>query len=61
MSSLAVLQAHDVAGLYADFGDDVLAIVLGAVLIMELLGPVATQIALRRSGEAMPRPDEREV
>ncbi len=61
MSSLAVLQAHDVAGLYADFGDDVLAIVLGSVLIMELLGPMATQIALRRSGEAMPFPGEREI
>jgi Kef-type K+ transport system membrane component KefB len=54
MSSLAVLQAHEVAGLYADFGDDIVAIVLGAVLIMELLGPVATQVALRRSGEATP-------
>lgn len=61
MSSLAVLQAHEVANLYADFGDDILAIVLGAVLIMELLGPVATQIALRRSGEAMPSHSEREV
>lgn len=61
MSSLAVLQAHDVAGLYADFGGDVLAIVLGAVLIMELLGPVATQIALRRTGEAMPDKSESEV
>ena len=61
MSSLAVLQAHEVAGLYADFGNEILAIVLGAVLIMELLGPVATQFALRRSGEAMPHPGEREV
>jgi Kef-type K+ transport system membrane component KefB len=61
MSSLAVLQAHEVAGLYADFGDEILAIVLGAVLIMELVGPVATQLALRRSGEAMPTPGEREV
>jgi hypothetical protein len=56
-----VLQAHEVAGLYADFGDEILAIVLGAVLIMELVGPVATQLALRRSGEAMPTPGEREV
>jgi Kef-type K+ transport system membrane component KefB len=61
MSSLAVLQAHEVAGLYADFGDDIVAIVLGAVLIMELLGPVATQVALRRTGEAKPSPGEREV
>lgn len=61
MSSLAVLQAHDVAGLYPDFGDEILAIVLGAVLIMELLGPVATQFALRRSGEAMPDQGQKEV
>jgi len=61
MSSLAVLQAHEVAGLYVDFGDEVLAIVLGAVLIMELLGPLATQLALRRSGEAMPGAGAREV
>lgn len=61
MSSLAVLQAHEVARLYANFGDDILAIVLGAVLIMELVGPVATQIALRRTGEAMPNASGREV
>lgn len=61
MSSLAVLQAHEVAGLYTDFGDDILSIVLGAVLIMELLGPVATQVALRHTGEAMPNSSEREV
>ncbi len=54
MSSLAVLQAHDISTLYADFGVDVMSIVLGAVLIMETLGPVLTQIALRRAGEAFP-------
>jgi Kef-type K+ transport system membrane component KefB len=52
MSSLAVLQAHDISTLYADFGKDVLEIVLGAVLIMELLGPVLTQLALRKVGES---------
>jgi Kef-type K+ transport system membrane component KefB len=61
MSSLAVLQAHEVARLYANFGDDILTIVLGAVLIMELVGPVATQIALRRTGEAMPNTNGREA
>lgn len=54
MSSLAVLQAHDISALYADFGKDVLAIVLGAVLIMELIGPVLTQLALRKAGESFP-------
>lgn len=57
MSSLAVLQAHDIANIYAGFGEDVVSIILGAVLIMELLGPIATQIALRRTGEALPNPN----
>lgn len=52
MSSLAVLQAYEVSGLYADFGDEVVGIVLGAVVAMELVSPVLTQWALRRVGEA---------
>ncbi len=52
MSSLAVLQAYDVSELYPNFGDDIVAIILGAVLVMELLGPILTQFALRRVGEA---------
>ena len=54
MSSLAVLQAYEVSELYPDFGDDIVAIVLGAVVVMELLGPILTQLALRRVGEASP-------
>lgn len=65
MSSLAVLQAYDAAGLYpasaspaipasAAAGGEILAIVLGAVAVMELAGPILTQFALRRSGEAAP-------
>lgn len=56
MSSLAVLQAYDVSALYRDFGDEVVAIILGAVVVMELLGPILTQLALRRAGEASPAP-----
>lgn len=52
MSSLAVLQAYDVAELYPDFGDEIVAIVLGAVVVMELIGPIVTQLALRRVGES---------
>jgi Kef-type K+ transport system membrane component KefB len=52
MSSLAVLQAGDVSGLYPDFGNDILAIVFGAVLVMELVGPILLQFVLRRVGEA---------
>lgn len=54
MSSLAVLQAYDVSELYPGFGDEIVAIVLGAVAVMELIGPVLTQLALRRVGEASP-------
>jgi Kef-type K+ transport system membrane component KefB len=53
MSSLAVLQAYDLTDLYPGFSNEGLPIVLGAVVIMELAGPIATQIALRRAGEAM--------
>jgi Kef-type K+ transport system membrane component KefB len=59
MSSLAVLQAYEVATLYPDSGDEIIAIVLGAVLVMELVGPILTQVALRRVGEAMPRQERR--
>lgn len=52
MSSLAVLQAYDVSELYPNFGDDIVAIVLGAVAVMELVAPILTQIALRRAGES---------
>lgn len=51
MSSLAVLQAYDVSGLYPEAGTEILAIVLGAVAIMEIAGPILTQFALRRAGE----------
>lgn len=52
MSGLAVLQAYELSALYADFGDEIVAIVLGAVVVMELVSPVLTQFALRRVGEA---------
>lgn len=77
MSSLAVLQAYEVAGLYPPIdaaapaaadtvsrtaealattaaSAEVLAIVLGAVAVMEIAGPILTQVALRRAGEAAP-------
>jgi Kef-type K+ transport system membrane component KefB len=59
MSSLAVLHAFDVSDVYRRFGEDVVTIVLGAVLVMEIVGPIATQIALRRTGEAAPRDETR--
>lgn len=58
MSSLALLLQHDLARLYPGFGQDLAAIVLGAVIAMELAGPVAVQWGLRFAGDAEPRPAE---
>ena len=43
-------------GLYPEFGTELAAIVLSAVLILELVGPIAVDFALRRAGEAVARP-----
>jgi Kef-type K+ transport system membrane component KefB len=56
MSSLALLLQHDVARLYPSFGQDLAAVVLGAVIIMELAGPLAVQWGLRLAGESAPEP-----
>jgi Kef-type K+ transport system membrane component KefB len=54
MSGLAVVMVNDTAALYPAFGAELSAIVLSAVAILELLGPLATQFALKRAGEAHP-------
>ena len=38
--------------LYPEFGATLAPIVLSAVLILELIGPVAVQFALKKAGEA---------
>jgi Kef-type K+ transport system membrane component KefB len=52
MSGTAVSMVHRTGQLYPDFGAKLAAIVLSAVLILELIGPIAVQFALRRAGEA---------
>jgi len=52
MSGTAIGMVHRTGQLYPDFGAKLAAIVLSAVLILELLGPIAVQFALRRAGEA---------
>lgn len=51
MSGVATIMVTDAAALYPDFGGELAAVVLGAVVLGTLLGPMATQIALRRAGE----------
>ena len=52
MSGLALALVQETTYFYPDFGAEVAAIVLSAVLVLELLGPLAVQVALRKSGEA---------
>jgi hypothetical protein len=54
MSGLAVVMVRDTVSLYPEFGRSLGAIVLSAVVLLELVGPLATQYALRRAGEARP-------
>lgn len=52
MSATTVGMMQRTAQLYPDLGAALSAIVLSAVLILELVGPVAAQFALKRAGEA---------
>ena len=52
MSGAAIVMVHNATGLYPEFGARLAAIVLSAVLILELIGPIAVQFALRKAGEA---------
>jgi Kef-type K+ transport system membrane component KefB len=52
MSGLGVVLVHQTAALYPEIHASVAPVVLAAVVILELAGPIATQFALRRAGEA---------
>ena len=54
MSGLAVVMVLDTQALYPGFGGELAAVVLSAVAVLEILGPIATQFALKRAGEADP-------
>jgi len=52
MSGLAVVLVHETASLYPEIRASVAPVVLAAVVMLELFGPIATQFAIRRAGEA---------
>ncbi len=54
LSGTAVVMVRDTTSLYPAFGKELAAVVLSAVVVLELIGPLATQFALRRAGEARP-------
>lgn len=52
MSGLALALVHETTHVYPAFGAELAAIMLSAVLVLELIGPLAVQLALRLSGES---------
>jgi Kef-type K+ transport system membrane component KefB len=54
MSAIAVVMVQGTSALYPEFGAKLSAIVLSAVVILELVGPLVTQWSLRRAGETEP-------
>jgi Kef-type K+ transport system membrane component KefB len=51
MSGLALAMVHQTTRLYPEFGAQLATIVISAVLILEIVGPIAVQFALKRAGE----------
>ncbi len=54
MSGLAAVLVHDAAVLHREVAGSIAPVVLAAIVLLEILGPVATQMALRFAGEARP-------
>jgi Kef-type K+ transport system membrane component KefB len=51
MAGMAIGLVQSTEKLYPEFGAGLSALVLGAVAILETLGPIATEFALKRAGE----------
>jgi Kef-type K+ transport system membrane component KefB len=56
MSGFAVVMLQDTRALFPEFGRSLFTVVLPAVVLMEILGPIFTQAALKAAGEARPEP-----
>jgi len=52
MSGIALVLMHDTAKFYPQVGSSVAAIMMSAIAMMELLGPLLAHFALVRAGEA---------
>ena len=52
MSGIAVILVHDTTRFYPQFGPSLAAIVVSAIAMLELLGPLLAHFALVRAGEA---------
>jgi Kef-type K+ transport system membrane component KefB len=54
MSTIALMLQFDAARHFPEFGASLSAVFLSAVILMEILGPIATQWGLRLAGDAAP-------
>lgn len=54
MAGVAIGMTRTVSDIYPEFGANLATIVVSAVAVLDLLGPVAAQIALKWAGEASP-------
>ncbi|MET0217094.1 MAG: cation:proton antiporter [Burkholderiales bacterium] len=59
MSGMALVLAQGPGNLYPEFSAKLSAVVLSAAMILELIGPLAVQFALRHAGETAVMPDAR--
>lgn len=59
MSGVALILLQEVAGRYPMVHAPLATVMIAAIAILELAGPLAAQFALTRSGEADERPEDR--
>jgi len=56
MSTLALMLHHDVSRAIPGYGQEITAIFLAGVILMEIVGPIAVQAGLKLSGDTAPDP-----
>lgn len=54
MTGMAVVLVRDTTSLYPEMGTALSSTVLTAIVLLDLIGPIATQFALKRAGESNP-------
>ncbi|OGA27892.1 MAG: hypothetical protein A3I01_09220 [Betaproteobacteria bacterium RIFCSPLOWO2_02_FULL_65_24] len=55
MSGVALLLVQDMLSLYPEFGTQLSAVMFSAIVMLEILGPLAVHYALKQAGEAAER------
>jgi hypothetical protein len=51
MSVVALILVHETSALFPEFGPSLATVVVAALAILEVVGPLATQFAFKRAGE----------